>query len=123
LVTEENAIAGIQRAFREELELPHVSEADIRNCIDAGDSAKEQLKQLAVASWNQRYKAERAFDLLDGAKKGVIVLGDLQRVARDILGEDITDQELIEMIEEVDRSGDGILFKEDFVRVARHVQL
>ena len=70
----------------------------------------------------QTEKAEKAFNLMDTDNKGVVVMEDLQRIAKE-LGEDFSEQELIEMIEFVDRSGDGMLRPKDFVRIARKVNL
>ena len=89
----------------------------------SGKGSYEELENFAVEKYVQQEKAERVFDLLDEAGKGVVVLQDLERVATEILGEDITEEELVEMIQEVDRSGDGILNKSDLVRIARQVRL
>ena len=70
----------------------------------------------------QRDKAFKAFELMDQDGKGVVVLEDLQRVAQD-LGEEMSREELNEMVEAADRSGDGLLSPQDFVRLARKVNL
>ena len=72
----------------------------------------------------QLEKANKAFKLFDKDGKGVVVLEDLKRVNQE-LKEDITEEELIEMIQFIDRSqdGDGILSQRDFVRLARKVNL
>ena len=67
-------------------------------------------------------KAHKAFELFDKDKKGVVVLEDLQRVAQE-LDEDMSEEDLTEMIHFLDRSGDGILCQRDFVRLARKVNL
>lgn len=70
----------------------------------------------------QTEKAHKAFELIDADNKGVVVVEDLQRVAQE-LDEDFSEQELVEMIEFVDRSGDGLLRPKDFARIARKVNL
>jgi Ca2+-binding EF-hand superfamily protein len=70
----------------------------------------------------QREKALKAFGLFDKDGKGLICLEDLQRVVQE-LGESITDEQLQEMLDEVDSSGEGLLNEEDFIRLARNVNL
>lgn len=74
-------------------------------------------------SYQQQQQAEKVFSLLDEAGKGVVVLHDLQRVVNDIMDEDVTEEDLVEMIHEFDQSGDGLLFREDIIRIARLVGL
>lgn len=70
----------------------------------------------------QLEKSNKAFELIDTGGKGVVVVEDLARVARE-LEEDLTEEELIEMMEFVDRSGDGMLSRTDFARIGRKVNL
>ena len=58
----------------------------------------------------------RAFDLFDEGSKGVIEIGDLRRVARE-LGEGLEEEELVAMIEEFDLDGDGAINKEEFMSI------
>lgn len=78
-------------------------------------------------AWQRQDRVDRAFSLLDEAGKGFVVLEDLQRVAHDFLDDDVTaiqsDEDIQEMIREIDQSGDGILFKEDFYRLANRIHL
>lgn len=67
-------------------------------------------------------KAQKAFSLFDKDGKGVVVLEDLQRVAQE-LGEDLTHEELTEMVDLADRSGDGLLSPKDFAKIAKKVHL
>ena len=47
---------------------------------------------------------------------------DLKRVAKE-LGENMTDEELNEMIEEADRDADGEISEEDFIRIMKKTNL
>ena len=64
-------------------------------------------------------KAFRLF-LDDGSDK--ITFNHLKKVAND-LGENLTDEELQEMIEEADRDGDGAISESDFVRIMNKTNL
>ena len=63
-----------------------------------------------------------AFRLIceDGHDK--ITLKSLQKVAKE-LGENMTNEELQEMIEEADRDGDGEIGEEDFVKIMKKTNL
>ena len=60
----------------------------------------------------------KVFGLFDDDNTGVITLRNLKRVANE-LGENLTDEELQEMIDEADRDGDGAISQEEFYRVMR----
>ena len=60
----------------------------------------------------------KVFGLFDDDSTGVISLRNLKRVANE-LGENLTDEELQEMIDEADRDGDGAISQEEFYRVMR----
>lgn len=70
----------------------------------------------------QRAKALRAFHLFDKDGKGVVCLEDLQRVAIE-LEEEMTERELIEMLDDADKEGQGFLSEEDFLSVAESLNL
>ncbi|KAL7562268.1 hypothetical protein ACA910_004072 [Epithemia clementina (nom. ined.)] len=112
---------------------------------------EEKLKWFCMEAWHQQQLAYRIFDYLDEARKGVVVLEDLQRVAPEFLADDDDDDDnnarkkknngshqdeeyddfLVEMMNVVHPSssssssagGDGLLSKEDMVRIARLVNL
>ena len=64
-------------------------------------------------------QAFRLFIDDDGEK---ITLKHLKRVAKE-LGENMTDEELQEMLEEADRDGDGMLNFEEFQRVVQKLDI
>ena len=79
--------------------------------------------RFAASKMLQMEKAHKAFALVDKDGKGVVVIEDLERVAQE-LGEDLTEDDLKDMMEMADRSGgDGLLFPKDFERIARKVNL
>ncbi|CAM9664561.1 unnamed protein product [Phaeothamnion confervicola] len=60
----------------------------------------------------------KIFALFDEDNTGGITFRNLKRVATE-LGENLTDEELQEMIEEADRDQDGVVNSEEFYRVMR----
>ena len=59
---------------------------------------------------------QKAFRLFDQGAKGKVDFQDLKRIAAQI-GENITDDEMHEMIAEADRSGTGRVGPDDFVHI------
>jgi Ca2+-binding EF-hand superfamily protein len=116
-------VEDVQEAFEQKLDLAHVDTSEILSCLALDKDLRASLESLAVEKYRQQKKAVLVFNLLDEAGKGVVVLEDLQRVSLEMLGEEIDDDELVEMIQQVDRSGDGILDKDDMIRIARQVGL
>ena len=90
---------------------------------ESADDLAERMHQAIHLAWCRKQRAERAFDLLDEAGKGVVVFEDLRRVANEFFEEQVTDDDLEEMIREIDQSGDGILTKHDFYKLANHIGL
>jgi centrin-1 len=64
----------------------------------------------------------KAFRLFDDDETGKISFRNLKRVAME-LGENITDEELQEMIDEADRDGDGEVSQEEFIRIMEKTNL
>ena len=67
---------------------------------------------------DSREEIMKVFALFDDDNKGAISFKNLKRVATE-LGENLTDEELQEMIDEADRDGDGVINEEEFYRVMR----
>ncbi|CAK7311700.1 centrin-1 [Vulpes vulpes] len=64
----------------------------------------------------------KAFRLFDDDETGKISFKNLKRVAIE-LGENLTDEELQEMIDEADRDGDGEVNEEEFLRIMKKTNL
>lgn len=64
----------------------------------------------------------KAFRLFDDDDTGKISFKNLKRVAKE-LGENLTDEELQEMIDEADRDGDGEISQEEFLRIMKKTSL
>ncbi|GAB1603969.1 caltractin-like [Argonauta hians] len=64
----------------------------------------------------------KAFKLFDDDETGKISFKNLKRVAKE-LGENLTDEELQEMIDEADRDNDGEVNQEEFLRIMKKTSL
>jgi Ca2+-binding EF-hand superfamily protein len=71
---------------------------------------------------DSREEILKAFRLFDDDNTGKITLNNLRRVAKEI-GENMTDEELREMIDEADRDGDGEIDQEEFLRIMKKTSL
>lgn len=104
-----------------------LSEAEEADCAAATDGTElgERLKHAISVAWHRQERAERAFALLDVAAKGVVIVEDMRRGAEEVMqGDDkVTEEDLDEMMQEIDQSGDGLLTKEDFYRLAIKINL
>ena len=69
-----------------------------------------------ILTRNPEEEIQRAFDLFDEGGKGKITLQDLTRVARE-LGEGLSHDELVAMIEEFDMDGDNAISREEFINI------
>ena len=63
-----------------------------------------------------REDIDKVFRLFDDDKSGYISLKNLRRVAKE-LGETMTEEELMEMIERADSDGNGNVTPEDFYNI------
>ncbi|KAF6731318.1 Centrin-2 [Oryzias melastigma] len=71
-----------------------------------------------MAEKDSKEEILKAFRLFDDDETGKISFRNLKRVAKE-LGENLTDEELQEMIEEADRDGDGEVNQEEFLRIMK----
>ncbi|KAA0199584.1 Caltractin, partial [Fasciolopsis buskii] len=82
------------------------------------------MKMMAVKMQDKDAREEilKAFKLFDDDETGKISFKNLKRVAKE-LGENITDEELQEMIEEADRDGDGEVNEQEFLRIMKKTNM
>ena len=71
---------------------------------------------------DSREEIMKVFELFDEDNTGAISFRNLKRVATE-LGENLTDDELQEMIDEADRDGDGEVNEEEFLRIMKKTNL
>lgn len=77
-----------------------------------------KVMQHRLKPKDPRDEAQKVFQLFDTDKTGKITFKSLKKVAADV-GENFTDEELHQMIDEADKSGDGQISFEEFFRVMR----
>ena len=77
-----------------------------------------ELLSARMQTKGSREDVMKIFRLFDEDKIGKITFKALKRVAQE-LGENLSDTEIAEMIEEADRDGDGALCFDEFYRVMR----
>jgi len=75
-----------------------------------------------MAEKDSREEIIKAFRLFDDDQTGKITFKNLKRVAKE-LGENMTDEELQEMVDEADRDADGEINEEEFLRIMKKTSL
>ncbi|XP_010001786.1 PREDICTED: centrin-2 [Chaetura pelagica] len=75
-----------------------------------------------MAEKDSKEEILKAFKLFDDDETGKISFKNLKRVAKE-LGENLTDEELQEMIDEADRDGDGEVNQQEFLRIMKKTSL
>lgn len=78
--------------------------------------AFQTLMAQRILARDPQEEIVRAFELFDEGGKGKITLQDLTRVARE-LGEGLSHDELVAMIEEFDMDGDNAISREEFINI------
>lgn len=81
-----------------------------------------ELMSIKMAEKDSKEEIMKAFRLFDDDETGKISFKNLKRVAKE-LGENLTDDELHEMIDEADRDGDGEINQEEFLRIMKKTSL
>lgn len=81
-----------------------------------------QLMSIKMAEKDTKEEILKAFRLFDDDDTGRISFKNLKRVAKE-LGENLTDEELQEMIDEADRDGDGEINQDEFLRIMKKTSL
>ncbi|ALC40232.1 CG17493 [Drosophila busckii] len=80
------------------------------------------LMRLKMAAKDTKQDMLKAFSFFDDDHTGTISFNNLKRVANE-LGENLTDEELQEMIDEADLDGDGEVCREEFLAVMKKTNL
>jgi len=83
---------------------------------------RRRARPPAQSERDSKEEILKAFRLFDDDETGKISFKNLKRVAAE-LGEKISDEELMEMIEEADRDGDGEINEEEFLRIMKKTNL
>merc|ERR1719245_275763 len=81
-----------------------------------------EMMTTKMSEKDSREEILKAFRLFDDDETGFITLKNLRRVSKEI-GENMTDEELQEMIDEADRDGDGQVSEEEFLRIMKKTSL
>lgn len=81
-----------------------------------------QLMTMKMSEKDSNEEILKAFRLFDDDDTGTISFKNLKRVAKE-LGENLTDEELKEMIEEADLDGDGEVNQDEFLRIMKKTSL
>ncbi|KAK2715957.1 hypothetical protein QYM36_010501, partial [Artemia franciscana] len=85
----------------------------------------EQFSKLVTSKIEcneSKEEVKRAFRLFDEDNTGKITFAKLKKIAKE-LGEDISDEDLKEMIEEADKDGDGAVSQEEFFQIMKKAGL
>ena len=80
------------------------------------------MMTVKMAERDPREEMLKAFRLFDDDETGKISFKNLKRVAKE-LGENMTDEEIQEMIDEADRDGDNEISEEEFMRIMKKTNL
>lgn len=104
---------------------------EIRNMMEEIDKDKSgriafndflHLMRLKMAEKDSKQDLMKAFSFFDDDQTGHISFDNLKRVAQE-LGENLTDEELQEMIDEADLDNDGEVSRDEFLTVLRKTNL
>ena len=99
-----------------------ISELDVEGNGVIEFSQFLDLMTTKMAERDPREEMLKAFRLFDEDETGRISFKNLKRVAKE-LGENMSDDEIQEMIDEADRNGEGEINEDDFVRIMKKTNL
>jgi len=99
-----------------------ISEIDQEGTGTIGFDEFLNMMTAKMGERDSREEIMKAFRLFDDDETGKISFKNLKRVAKE-LGENMTDEELQEMIDEADRDGDGEVNEEEFFRIMKKTSL
>ncbi|KAM6148039.1 centrin-4-like [Erethizon dorsatum] len=80
------------------------------------------IMSVKMSEQDEKEEILKAFKLFDDDDTGSITLNNIKRVAKE-LGENLTDNELQEMLNEADCDGDGAINEEEFLRIMKKTSL
>lgn len=80
------------------------------------------IMSIKMSEKDEKEEILKAFKLFDDDATGSISLNNIKRVAKE-LGENLTEDELQEMLDEADRDGDGEINEEEFLKMMRKTSL
>merc|ERR1712046_533269 len=85
---------------------------------------EEFLKMMTHKILNRDPKEDmlKAFRLFDEDNTGTVSFRNLRKVMRDT-NQTVDDEEIQEMLDDADRDGDGVLNKDEFMRMMRKIGL
>lgn len=112
------ALSTLGYEFNQDEILRFVMELDPQNTGKISYPEFSNLIREKMAEKDHYEDIQIAFQTLDVSKTGKITFSDLKKVAKD-LGENITDHEIHEMINEADLDNDGEISFEEFMALVR----
>ncbi|XP_043825480.1 centrin-4-like [Dromiciops gliroides] len=80
------------------------------------------MMSVKMSEKDEKEEILKAFKLFDDDGTGSITLKNIKRVAKE-LGENLSDDELQEMLDEADRDGDGEVNEQEFLRMMKKTTL
>ncbi|XP_068960973.1 centrin-4-like [Petaurus breviceps papuanus] len=80
------------------------------------------MMSVKMSEKDEKEEILKAFKLFDDDCTGSITLKNIKRVAKE-LGENLSDEELQEMLDEADRDGDGEISEQEFLRMMKNTAL
>ncbi|ODN02466.1 Centrin-2, partial [Orchesella cincta] len=78
--------------------------------------------EMKLAEKDSKDEIQKAFNLFDKDHTGLITFQNLKQIASE-LGEELNDEEILEMITEADADGDGAVNQDEFFRIMKKTSL